>query len=65
MYDPYVDAGPCPFDWPGVYFVATNHREFASREWRFPEGAVVLDPWRYIPTRQHECVEVVHIGVRD
>jgi UDPglucose 6-dehydrogenase len=61
MYDPHVDAGSCPFDWPGVYFVATNHREFASSGWRFPQGSVVLDPWRYLP--QHEGVEVVPVGV--
>jgi UDPglucose 6-dehydrogenase len=61
MYDPYIDDGPCPFDTPGVYFVATNHKEFVSPKWRFPKGSVVLDPWRYIP--RQKGVEVIHIGV--
>ena len=61
LYDPYVDAGPCPFNWPGVYFVATNHKQFAAADWEFPQGAVVLDPWRYIPERAG--VNVVHIGI--
>lgn len=61
MYEPFIDEGPCPFDWEGVYFVATNHQEFASPDWHFPEGSVILDPWRYIPAR--DGVEVVPIGV--
>jgi len=61
VFDPHIDAGPCPFDWAGVYFVATNHPEFASAGWRYPEGSVVLDPWRYIPRRAG--ADVVHIGV--
>jgi UDPglucose 6-dehydrogenase len=60
LHDPHVDLEPCPFDTPGVYFVATNHKEFADPAWRFPEGSVVLDPWRYIPP--HKNVEVIHIG---
>jgi UDPglucose 6-dehydrogenase len=61
MYDPYIDEGPCPFDWAGVYFVATNHKQFAAADWNFPKGSVVLDPWRFIPS--HEGVEVIPIGV--
>src|SRR5439155_13988890 len=61
MFDPYVDVGPCSFDWAGVYFVATNHAEFASASWRFPTGSVVLDPWRYLPPR--EGVEVIRLGI--
>lgn len=61
MYDPYVDSGDCPFCWPGIYFVATNHKEFGQAEWHFPPGSVVIDPWRYI--RDQEGVEVIHIGI--
>jgi UDPglucose 6-dehydrogenase len=61
LYDPHVDEGPCPFDEPRVYFVATCHDEFADSEWTFPEGSTVIDPWRYIPRR--EGVEVIHVGV--
>jgi len=60
LYDPRIDPPPCPFDTAGVYFVATNHKEFADSAWRFPEGSVVLDPWRYI--RPQKNVEVIQIG---
>jgi UDPglucose 6-dehydrogenase len=60
QYDPYVDDGPCPFDEPAVYFVATKHTEFARPEWEFPAGSVVLDPWRFVPERTG--VEVVPVG---
>jgi UDPglucose 6-dehydrogenase len=63
IYDPHIDAGPCPFLSAGVYFVATNHKEFSDAEWQFPEGSVVIDPWRYIPPR--EGVAVIHVGVGD
>lgn len=61
MYDPYIDEGPCPFKAAGVYFVATNHDEFAASDFAFPADSVVLDPWRYIPDRRD--VELVHVGV--
>lgn len=61
FYDPHIDEGPCPFDWEGVYFVATNHSEFTDPDWRFPQGSVVIDPWRYL--RQQSGVELVHVGV--
>jgi len=60
LYDPHVDLAPCSFDWPGVYFVATNHREFADPAWRFPQGSIVIDPWRYIP--KQAGVEVIQVG---
>jgi UDPglucose 6-dehydrogenase len=61
LYDPHIDASECPFAEPGVYFVATNHREFAAAAWRFPQGSVVLDPWRYLPGQ--DGVEVIPIGI--
>jgi UDPglucose 6-dehydrogenase len=60
MYDPHVDMTACPFDWAGVYFVATNHSEFADPSWRFPQGSIVIDPWRYIP--KQGGVEVIPVG---
>lgn len=60
-YDPYVDPGPCPFTDRGVYFVATNHPDFAAPDWTYPEGSVVLDPWRYVPPQ--DGVEVIPVGV--
>lgn len=61
LYDPHVDAGPCPFDDPGVYVIATNHAEFREPGWSFPAGSVVIDPWRVIPPRAG--IEVIHVGV--
>jgi UDPglucose 6-dehydrogenase len=63
LYDPYIDGEPCPFNSAGVYFVATNHRQFATSDWEFPTGSVVIDPWRYIPRR--EGIDVIHVGVGD
>jgi UDPglucose 6-dehydrogenase len=61
MFDPHVDTGDCPFDWAGVYVVATKHPEFGSPAWRFPSGSVVIDPWRYITQRPE--VELISVGV--
>jgi len=61
IYDPHIDQGPCPFSGPGVYVVATCHEEFASPEWEYPIGSVVIDPWRIVPRR--EGLEVIHVGV--
>jgi UDPglucose 6-dehydrogenase len=63
MYDPYIDNGPCPFSNAGVYFVATNHKQFSTDGRQFPIGSVVIDPWRYIPSQ--EGIEVIHVGIGD
>lgn len=63
MFDPHIDEGPCPFHEPGVYFVGTNHAEFADPSWRFPKDSVVIDPWRFIP--QQPGVEVISVGVNE
>ena len=53
MYDPHVQSleevesdFPSGFP-PAVYFVATKHDCF--QDFDFPEGSVVLDPWRFMP----------------
>ncbi len=63
MFDPHIDSGACPIDWAGVHVVATNHAEFADPAWRFPQGSVVLDPWRFVPPQAG--VDVVPIGVNE
>lgn len=60
MWDPRVDKGTPQFT-KGVYFVGTKHPEFV--EFAYPEGSVVLDPWRYIPNRSN--VTVLRIGEND
>jgi UDPglucose 6-dehydrogenase len=57
MYDPWADETAPKFE-KGVYFIGTKHPEFG--EFDFPQGSVVLDPWRYIPDR--EGIAVVRIG---
>lgn len=42
-----------------LFFVATNHDYFVHV--KFPNGSIVIDPWRYIP--QQEGVNVVWVGV--
>ena len=61
MYDPHIDQGPCPFNQAAVYFVATDHAEFAAADFKFPAGSVVIDPWRYIGSRA--AIEVIPVGV--
>jgi len=59
-YGPHVDKGSCLFEEAGVYFVATNHKEFGHASWNFPQGSAMLDPWRFVPKR--EGIEIIHIG---
>jgi len=57
MYDPWVDKISPEFE-KGCFFIGTKHPEFL--EFDFPEGSVVLDPWRYIPDRHG--VTMIRIG---
>jgi hypothetical protein len=43
---------------PAVFVIATQHDRY--RDYSFPKGSVVLDPFRYIP--KLDGVEVVAIG---
>jgi UDPglucose 6-dehydrogenase len=59
MYDPYVDVGlPVPRYPASTFVIGTKHPEFVDFE--FPQGSVVIDPWRYIP--QRPGVNVVSVG---
>ena len=57
VYDPHVGSNVCDFG-PGVYFIATKHEDFI--EFEFPQGSVVIDPFRYIP--QREGISLIRIG---
>ncbi len=59
MYDPYVDVGlPVPSYPASIFFIGTKHPDFVDFD--FPEGSIVIDPWRYIPQR---CgIRVVSVG---
>ena len=47
LIDPHVDGGSqLPYN-PHVFLIGMNHPEFAK--WKYPNGSVIIDPWRYIP----------------
>lgn len=46
-FDPYIDGDEPPLSHPALFFVATNHEAF--KYYKFPEGSVVIDPWRFMP----------------
>jgi UDPglucose 6-dehydrogenase len=57
VYDPHIDEEKT-FEKPSIFFVGTKHDAFAKMS--FPEGSVVVDPWRYIP--KTDGVKVIHVG---
>ena len=61
IWDPHVDGDDVPaelFSSPHVYFIGTQHKSFEKLE--FPDGSVVIDPFRYIPKKNH--VEIIGLG---
>jgi UDPglucose 6-dehydrogenase len=46
-FDPHVDEGEPPLHNKALFFVATNHDIF--KDYKFPNGSVIIDPWRFIP----------------
>ena len=57
MYDPHVDMEKPNFK-SSVFLIGTKHPEWI--DFPFPQGSVVIDPWRYIPRR--EGVQVIYVG---
>jgi UDPglucose 6-dehydrogenase len=58
MYDPWVDTDPFTLDTPSIFFIGTNHDIFL--DYKFPEGSVVIDPWRYI--KEQNNIKLIKIG---
>ncbi len=58
MYDPWIDDCDPPLTEKAVFFIGTNHDKFT--EYVFPEGSVVIDPWRMMP--EQNGVELIRIG---
>jgi len=58
MYDPWIDDSPAPINEPAVFFIGTNHDKFL--EYNFPDGSIVIDPWRMMP--EQEGVELISVG---
>lgn len=59
QWDPHVDGerGATSFD-IGVFFIATKHSCF--RDFQFPSGSVVIDPFRYMP--EQDGVKLIQVG---
>ena len=61
QYDPHVDDHGFGFSGSSpamAILIGTKHTEFT--QWRFPQGSIVIDPFRYIPDQ--EGVTVVRVG---
>ena len=58
MFDPWVDDGTPPLDNPAVFFIGTNHDVFLN--YKFPEGSIVIDPWRVMTEQQG--VKLIRVG---
>jgi len=64
MYDPYIDTDALLMQ-KGIYFIGTKHPDFIS--YNYPNGSIILDPWRYIPLKDKVLnedynIKVIHIG---
>jgi UDPglucose 6-dehydrogenase len=59
MWDPWVDGKEQPKFKKSVFLIGTKHPEFLDM--KFPNGSIVIDPWRYIPD-QPGNVKVIRIG---
>lgn len=51
LHDPHTQQThphevECPAE-PHVFFISTKHGEFT--EYKYPDGSIIIDPWRYIP----------------
>ena len=62
-YDPYVDSDTADniknrFKEPCVFLIGTKHPDFINFD--FPEGSVIIDPWRYMPDMKN--VNVIRLG---
>ena len=58
MYDPWIDECDPPLNEKAVFFIGTNHDKFL--DYKFPEGSVVIDPWRIM--KPQEGIELISVG---
>ena len=59
MYDPYIDEIKPKFE-KSVFLIGTQHKVF--KDFDFPEGSVVIDPWRYI--KDSKKIKLIKVGDR-
>ena len=62
-YDPYVDSDTADniknkFKEPCIFLIGTKHHDFINFD--FPEGSVIIDPWRYMPDRNG--IKTIRLG---
>ena len=57
-YDPYIDKNEIVLK-IAIYMILTQHQVF--QEYNFPEGAIVIDPFRYLKIN-HKNVNYYPIG---
>jgi len=59
MFDPWIDVNnKAPLDNSSIYFIGTNHDLFL--DYNFPNGSIVIDPWRYI--QDQENITLIKVG---
>ena len=58
MYDPWIDNGNPPIKNKALFFIGTNHDVFL--DYKFPEGSIVIDPWRFI--KDQDGVKLIKVG---
>ena len=62
-YDPYVDSDTADniknkFKEPCIFLIGTKHPDFINFD--FPEGSVIIDPWRYMPDKSG--IKTIRLG---
>jgi UDPglucose 6-dehydrogenase len=57
IFDPFVDGVVPKFE-KSVFLVGTKHECF--KDYEFPVGSVVIDPWRYIPDKAG--ITIIRVG---
>ena len=62
-YDPYVDSDTADniknkFKEPCIFLIGTKHHDFINFD--FPEGSVIIDPWRYMPDKNG--IKTIRLG---
>jgi UDPglucose 6-dehydrogenase len=58
IFDPIVDLTNPPISEKSLFFIGTNHNVF--KEYIFPKGSVVIDPWRYL--ENSDGIELIKVG---
>ena len=62
-YDPYVNSDTADniknkFKEPCIFLIGTKHHDFINFD--FPEGSVIIDPWRYMPDKNG--IKTIRLG---